>query len=65
MEEVLELLNGCGLTSPVQIRRVVLYNPKFLFCNFERNLISKFQTFVNEKDITKFVQNGARDFDAT
>ena len=24
-----------------------------------------FKTFVNEKDITKFVQNGARAFDAT
>ena len=65
MEEILELLNGCGLTTLAQIHKVVLCNPKFLFCKFKINLIYKFKTFMNEKDITKFVQNGARDFDAT
>jgi mTERF domain-containing protein len=68
IEDVLELLNGCGLTTPAQIRKVVLCNPHFLFYKSERNLKSKlslFKTFMNEKDIAKLVQTGARAFDAS
>jgi len=68
IEDVLELLNGCGLTTPAQIRKVVLCNPHFLFYKSERNLKSKlslFKTFMNEKDITKLVQTDAKIFDAS
>jgi hypothetical protein len=60
MEEVLELLNGCGLTTPAQIRRVVLCNPQLLFLRSERNVKSKLsflRTFMQEEDISKLVKN--------
>jgi len=65
MEEVLELLNGCGLTTPAQIRKVVLRNPNLFWCRAERNIKSKLsflRTFMKEEDITKLVQNDARVF---
>lgn len=68
MEEVLELLNGCGLITPAQVRKVILCNPRFLFYKSERNLKSKlslFKTFMKEEDLTKLVQNGARIFDCS
>jgi mTERF domain-containing protein len=63
MEEVLELLNGCGLTTPAQIRRVVLGHPGLFWYRAERNIKSKLsflRTFMKEEDITKLVQTYAR-----
>jgi mTERF domain-containing protein len=68
LEEVLELLKGCGLTTPAQFRRVVLCNPKFLFIRSEINLKSKFgflRTFMEEEDISKLVITHARIFDSS
>jgi mTERF domain-containing protein len=65
LEEVLELLNGCGLTTPDQIRKVVLCNPRFFFYRSERNIKSKlsfFRTFMKEEDIAKLVITNARIF---
>jgi hypothetical protein len=65
MEEVLKLLNGCGLTTPAQIRRVIICNPGFLFQHAERNVQSKlifFRTFMKEKDIARLFHNGANTF---
>ena len=56
LEEVLELLNGCGLTTPAQVRKVVFRNPRLLFLRSERNFKSKlsfFRTFIKEEDISK------------
>jgi hypothetical protein len=39
LKEVLELLKGCGLTTPAQIRRVVICNPCFLFLSAEKNTV--------------------------
>jgi len=67
MEEVLELLNGCGLTTPAQIRRVVLCNPQLLFYRSERNVKSKLsflRTFMLEEDISKLVSNYALIFNS-
>jgi len=67
MEEVLELLNGCGLTTPAQIRRVVLCNPQLLFYRSERNVKSKLsflRTFMQEEDISKLVSNYALIFNS-
>jgi mTERF domain-containing protein len=66
LEEVLELLNGCGLTTPAQIRRVVLSSPKFLFANAERNVQSKltlFGTFMKEEHICKLLIAYAKIFE--
>jgi len=63
LEEVLELLNGCGLTTPAQIRKVVLSNPGFFFRRAERNIQSKLsilRTFVKEEYIGKLVSGNAR-----
>jgi len=63
LEEVLELLNGCGLTTPAQIRKVVVCNPHFFFRNSERNVKSKLsllRTFMKEEHITKLVCHNAR-----
>jgi hypothetical protein len=63
LEEVLELLNGCGLTTPAQIRKVVLSNPNFFFRRAERNIQSKLsilRTFVKEEYIGKLVSGNAR-----
>lgn len=65
LEEVLELLNDCGLTSPAQIRQVVLCNPRFFFYKSERNVKSKlsfFRTFMKEEHIAKLVITNARIF---
>jgi len=67
LEEVLELLNGCGLTTPAQVRKVVLCNPKLLFRRSERNVKSKLsflRTFIKEEDIFKLVINDASIFDS-
>jgi len=67
MEDVLELLNGCGVTTPIQLRRVVLCNPKFLHLRAGRNLKSKLnflRTFMTEDDISKLVMNNARIFNS-
>jgi len=58
MEEVLELLKGCGLTTPAQIRGVVLRNPRFLFLSAERYLKPKLRflgTFMKKEDIAKLL----------
>lgn len=65
MEKVVELLNGCGLTSPAQIRRLVLYNPSFLFRRAERNIQSKLnllRTFMKEEHLSKLLSTNARIF---
>lgn len=65
LEEVLELLNGCGLTSPAQIRQVVLCNPRFFFYRSTRNVKSKlrfFRSFMKEEDIAKLLITNARIF---
>lgn len=62
MEEVLELLKGYGLTTPAQIRRVVLGSPLFFFYSAERNLKPKLSflgTFMKREDITKLLLTGA------
>jgi mTERF domain-containing protein len=67
LEEVLELLNSRGLTTPAQIRRVVLCNPEFLFLRLERNLKSKLSLlsrFITEEDITKIINKDALIFSA-
>jgi len=67
LEENLELLTGYGLTTPAQIRMVVISNPQFLFNNCERNLKPKlrfFRTFMKEEDIAKFVCRSARIFNS-
>lgn len=64
-EEIMELLNGCGLTTPAQIRRVVLRNPKILFLRSERNLkpkLSFLRTVLKEEDISKLVSRDASIF---
>lgn len=40
LEEVLELLNGRGLTAPEQIQRVILGNPSIILHKSERHLKS-------------------------
>jgi len=58
MEEVLELLKGCGLTTPAQIRLVVLGNPHIFFHRAERNLKPKLSflgTFMKKEDIAKLM----------
>jgi mTERF domain-containing protein len=65
LEEVLELLKGCGLTTPSQIRRVVLYNHWFLFLRAERNIqpkLSLLRTFMKEEDISALILRNARLF---
>lgn len=67
LEEVLELLNGCGLNTPAQIRRVVLCNPKFLFYNAKKNVHSKLsllKTFMTKEDISKLLTTNTLLFDA-
>jgi mTERF domain-containing protein len=67
LEEVLELLNGCGLTTPAQIRKVVLCNPKFLFYNAKKNIQTKLallKTFMTEEDISKLLTTNTLLFDA-
>lgn len=67
LEEVLGLLNGCGLTTPEQIRRVVLRNPKFFFYNAKRNMQPKLtllKTFMKEEDISKLLSTNTLLFDA-
>jgi len=64
---VLELLNGCGLTTPAQIRKVVLCNPKFLFYNAKKNIQTKLallKTFMTEEDISKLLTTNTLLFDA-
>lgn len=65
MEKVMELLNGCGLTSAAQIRSVVLHNPNFLFYRAERNIQSKLnllRTFMKKEHLSKLVSTNARIF---
>jgi hypothetical protein len=58
LEEVLELLKGCGLTTPSQIRRVVLYNHWFLFLRAEKYIqpkLSLLRTFMKEEDVSTLI----------
>jgi mTERF domain-containing protein len=53
LEEVLELLNGCGSTVLEQIQRVVLGNPTIFLYKYKRNLksrISFLMTFMKKED---------------
>lgn len=62
LEKVLVLLNGCGLTTPAQIRKVVLRHPGIIWSS-EKNIQSKLsflRTFMKEEDIIKLVQTEAR-----
>jgi mTERF domain-containing protein len=62
-EEVLELLNGCGLTTPAQIRKVALFNPRLFFQRSERNIKSKLsflRIFMKEDDIVRLINNDRR-----
>lgn len=62
MEEVLELLNGCGLTTPAEIRRVVLSYP-LIFSLSKGNIQSKLTllgTFMKEEGIRKLLITNAR-----
>lgn len=64
IEKIMELLTGCGLTSPAQIRRVVLYNPSVLFLRAE-NIQSKLnllRTFMKDEDFSKLVSTNTRIF---
>jgi hypothetical protein len=68
LEQVLELLNGYGLTSPPQTRRVVLCNPVFFFSAYEINLKSKlswFRTFMRVEDISKLIYTDSRIFQSS
>lgn len=67
MKEVLELLKGCGLTNPPQIRRVVLNSPTFLFRSAERNIQAKLTllgTYMNQEDICKLLLARAKIFES-
>lgn len=62
MEEILELLNGCGLTTPAEIRRVVLSYP-LIFSLSKGNIQSKLTllgTFMKEEGIRKLLITNAR-----
>jgi mTERF domain-containing protein len=64
-EEVLELLNGCGLTTPAQIRKVVLCNPRLFFSSAEGIIQSKLaflRTIMKEEDISKLVYTNSNIF---
>lgn len=68
LEEVLDLLKGCGLTSPAQFRRVVRCNPRIFFLRSEINLKPKLtflRSFMEEEDIYKLVITGAKTLDAS
>jgi len=58
LEEGLELLSECGLTTPAQIRKAVLYNPNiFLYKsvgNFKSRL-SMLRSIMKKEDICKIV----------
>jgi mTERF domain-containing protein len=65
LKEVLELLKGCGLNTPAQIRRVVIGSPEILFRSAETNIQSKLGllgTFMKEEDIAKIVIRNSRIF---
>lgn len=62
MEEILELLNGCGLTTPSEIRRVAFSYPT-LFSLSKGNIKSKLtllRTFMKEEAICKLLISNAR-----
>jgi mTERF domain-containing protein len=68
MEEVLELLKGCGLTTPAQIRGVVLRNPRFLFHSAEIYLKPKLRflgTLMKKEDIAKLLFKEANIFNSS
>jgi mTERF domain-containing protein len=58
LEEDLELLYGCGLTTPAHIRKVVIRNPKFFICKSETKLKTRLyflRTFMKEDDVCKLI----------
>lgn len=68
MENVLELLKGCGLITPAQIRKVAICNPRVFFFRAERNLKAKLsflRTFIKKEDVAKFVKADAGIFHAS
>lgn len=62
MEETLELLHCCGLTTSAQFRSVVLYNPMILClrCDSLKPKFSFLRTVIKEEDISKIVVRDAR-----
>ncbi|GLJ30340.1 hypothetical protein SUGI_0600240 [Cryptomeria japonica] len=64
LEQVLELLESYGLT-PLQIRRVVVCNPRLFELNPKKNIkpkLSFLKTIVKEKDIPKLISLNPRLF---
>jgi mTERF domain-containing protein len=68
LEEVLESFNSWGFTTPAQMRKVVLRNPKFVFRSVDINMQSKLsllRTFMKEEDISRLVYADAEIFDSS
>jgi len=63
LEEGLELLSECGLTTPAQIRKAVLYNPNiFLYKsvgNFKSRL-SVLRSIMKKEDICKLIYSDSK-----
>jgi len=67
LDEVLELLNSCGLTTLAQMRKVVLCNPYFVFRGVEINIQSKLRllrTLMKEEDISRLVYRNSKIFNS-
>lgn len=66
LEEVWELLNGYGLTTPAQFRKVVLSNPILFFYDAKRNLQPKLTllgTYMKGEDLCKLIYRDSKIFD--
>jgi mTERF domain-containing protein len=63
LEEVLELLSECGLTTPAQIRQVVRWNPSIFLYKSERNLKSRLsflRSIMKKEDICKLIYSDSK-----
>jgi mTERF domain-containing protein len=66
LEEGLELLSECGLTTPAQIRRAVLGNPGIFLYKSKRDLksrLSYLRSIINKEDMCKLVYTDSKILD--
>jgi hypothetical protein len=63
LDGVLEFLNGCGLTTLAQMRKVVLRNPYFVFRGVEIKL-RLLRTFMKEEYISRLVYRDSKIFNS-
>jgi hypothetical protein len=63
LDGVLDLLNGCGLTTLAQMRKVVLRNPYFVFRGVEIKL-RLLRTFMKEEYISRLVYRDSKIFNS-